>query len=104
MRKHGCGMFVCMVCASLCVNNLHISGDEYKWDEASEAALWSLVEKYKKELYDQKNGYTRNEYLDKIAHELCEYWCEHLWLRKFAEPEGRHACDMFVFFFLQFLS
>ncbi len=24
-------------------------------------------------LYDQKNGYTRNEYLDKITCELCEY-------------------------------
>ena len=43
------------------------AGDEYKWDEVGEAALWSLVEKYKKELYDQKNGFTRNEYLDKIA-------------------------------------
>ncbi len=46
------------------------SGDELKWDDASEAALWSLVEKYRRELYDQKNGFTRNEFLDKIAEEL----------------------------------
>ncbi len=53
------------------VHSLFFAGDEYKWDEAGEAALWSLVEKYKKELYDQKNRFTRNEYLDKIARELC---------------------------------
>ena len=52
------------------LNACNISGDEFKWDDASEAALWSLVEKYKKELYDQKNGFTRNEYLDKISREL----------------------------------
>ncbi len=28
--------------------------------------------KYKRELYDQKNGFTRNEYFDKIARELSE--------------------------------
>ena len=47
-----------------------VAGDELKWDDASEAALWSFVEKYHRELYDQKNGFTRNEFLDKIAEEL----------------------------------
>ena len=65
-------MCVCVrVCVCTPVPHVYLSGDELKWDEASEAALWSLVEKYKRELYDQKNGFTRNEYLDKIARELC---------------------------------
>ncbi len=89
---------MCMVCACVCANNLHISGDEYKWDEASEAVLWSLVKKYKKELYDQKNRFTRNEYLDKIARKLCEYWCDHLWMATFAEPEDRHEFSYVHFF------
>ncbi len=32
------------------------------------------MEKYKKELYDQKNGFTRNEYLDKISRKLREFF------------------------------
>ncbi len=70
-------------CAALVfVHKISISGDEYKWDDASEAVLWSLVEKYKKELYDQKNRFTRNEYLDKIARELCMFRFEYLCLKK----------------------
>ncbi len=57
------------------MNGNFIAGDEFKWDDASEAALWSLVEKYKKELYDQKNGFTHNEYLDKISRELRTCLC-----------------------------
>ncbi len=72
-----------MVCMGVlsCGTELCLSGDEYKWDEASEAVLWSLVEKYKRELYNQKNGYTRNEYLDKITQELCAYSCGHLFAK-----------------------
>ncbi len=56
-----------------------VAGDELKWDDASEAALWSFVEKYHRELYDQKNGFTRNEFLDKIAEELRELFFLLFW-------------------------
>ncbi len=75
VHVHVCECICMRVCYS-CLDSemlLVVAGDEYKWDDSSEAALWSLVEKYRRELYDQKNGFTRNEYLDKISRELHMY-------------------------------